>query len=487
MLLFLRLYVDGTARILSNSKVFSAPASLEKIKITASQLPELSLPSSLLGKKIAVAVSGGADSIYLLCALWANPAIRSHLLVLHFDHAARGIESTHDALFVKEVCRSLSVPCYLGRRTEEGPASEATLREARNAFFAEQRKLHDFNLICTAHHLNDVAETLLMRLARGAGLTGLSAPRVLQNFRDGHVRYRPLIAARLGKNDILEALQRVDIPWREDATNQLPIVKRNRIRRWLNKNAEEALGPDYTKGFAQSADIIEQARTALLTWAKDLGCVKNAEGVLDVSALKNRPVALAYVVIHEFLQECGLGAVQGASLELLVKHLCAGTDIQVSVLSKLVKIKSGKCFLTPEALAPLGTQTRGLVLGVLDSETGLLAEVVTVDENLWAKLSRGDIPPTKEVYLSPAAVGALFWRGRMEGDRYQPLGSSGTAKVSDLLINRKVPSELRENLPVVLLNQEIIWVPSNPPAELYRLNGPIKGALRLTWLNPCLI
>jgi tRNA(Ile)-lysidine synthase TilS/MesJ len=98
--------------------VFSVPASLEKIKSTASQLPELSLPSSFLGKPVAVAVSGGADSIYLLCALWANPVLRPNLLALHFDHAARGIESTQDALFVKEVCRALDVPCYHGRRTE---------------------------------------------------------------------------------------------------------------------------------------------------------------------------------------------------------------------------------------------------------------------------------------------------------------------------------------------------------------------------------
>jgi tRNA(Ile)-lysidine synthase len=74
----------------------------------------------------------------------------------------------------------------------------------------------------------------------------------------------------------------------------------------------------------------------------------------------------------------------------------------------------------------------------------------------------------------------------MEGDRYQPLGLSSPAKVSDMLINRKVPLELRENIPVVILNGEIVWIPSIPPNELFRLNGPTKGALRLTWRAPCL-
>ena len=78
----------------------------------------------------------------------------------------------------------------------------------------------------------------------------------------------------------------------------------------------------------------------------------------------------------------------------------------------------------------------------------------------------------------------LFWRGKSEGDRYQPLGAPGSAKVSDLLINRKIPVELRAALPVVLAHGAIMWVPGLPPAECARLSGPVKGALRLTWLGP---
>lgn len=462
-------------------------ALLAKISTSALQVPRLNLPTWVRGKKMAVAVSGGADSIYLLCALWADEELRSQLCVLHFDHAVRGEESTQDALFVATVCQHLKIPCYQDRRQSAGPASELVLREARNTFFTTQRKIHHFDIICTAHHLDDVVETLLMRLARGAGLTGLSAPRVLQDFQDGHQRYRPLISAQISKKEILEVLQKAGIPWREDATNALPVAQRNRVRGWLQGGAAESLGPDYAQGFALSSAILGQSRDALFTWAQELGCVRNSEGALNVAPLQNRPAALAYVVIHRFLQETGYGAAQGPSLDLLVQHACAGTDGQVSVLSKLVKIKNGKCFLAPEKLAPLGPEIRNLSLEILDAESGLLAEEVMVDDLLWAKLSRGDIPPTREVYLSPRAHGSLSWRGRLEGDRYQPLGAPGTAKVSDLLINRKVPAEVRENLPVVLLNNEIIWVPSNPPAELYRLNGPVKGALRLTWLNPCLI
>jgi tRNA(Ile)-lysidine synthase len=81
----------------------------------------------------------------------------------------------------------------------------------------------------------------------------------------------------------------------------------------------------------------------------------------------------------------------------------------------------------------------------------------------------------------------LAWRGRVDGDRYQPLGAPGVAKLSDLLINRKIPVERRETLPVVLVDNAILWAPGLPPAHAARLTGPLKGALRLTWLGPCLI
>jgi tRNA(Ile)-lysidine synthase len=120
-----------------------------------------------------------------------------------------------------------------------------------------------------------------------------------------------------------------------------------------------------------------------------------------------------------------------------------------------------------------------------DDECGLLAERVDVDATLWASLSRGDISPGQEVYVV-APCEPLIWRGRVEGDRYQPLGAPGSAKLSDLLINRKIPAELREALPIVLTGSAILWVPGLPPAESARLSGPTKGALRLTWLGPCL-
>lgn len=452
----------------------------------AAQVPALVLPESMQKKPVALAVSGGADSIYLLCALWANPDCRASLRVWHFNHRVRGLASNEDAQFVREVCQSLQIPCIIGERLESEPASEGELRQARNLFFADQRRESGIQILCTAHHHDDLVETLLMRLARGSGLTGLSAPRLWQKFRDGHERYRPLLAAGLNKEAILHTLKSCGVTWREDATNLEPMTQRNRVRAWLSEGAEYALGSHYQKGFSRSAEIINQAEQALLLWAKDLGAELNTQGVVNVGALKNRPAILAHLLFGQFLQFHGLGAASGSSVDAMVHAIVSGSDSQVSILGRLIKLKKGQLSLVAKALIPLGSQCRELILNQVDEEVGLFAEQVDVDDALWEKLSRGDIPPTREVYLNPSVIGKIFWRGRLEGDRYQPLGLSTPAKVSDLLINRKVPSELRENLPVVILDGQIVWIPSVPPSELFRLKGPTKGALRLTWLTPCL-
>lgn len=455
----------------------------DALRAAASRLPRLPSPPEANGP-IAVAVSGGADSVYLLCALWADEAVRPRLRVLHFDHRVRGEASAEDARFVAALCVALSVPCVLGSREEKGAASEADLRSARDIFFAEQRQAHGIELLCTAHHLDDVVENALLRLARGAGLAGLAAPRALQEFRDGHRRWRPLIEAGIAKSALLASLQAAGITWREDATNALPIAARNRIRAWLADGGEAALGVGYAEGFTRSARIIGEAQTALASWARELGCVVSVAGTMPVGALKARPEALAQECLREFLHHHGLNDPSAKSLLPLTSAIVAGSDARSAVRGVVVRVKSGELSVLTEAPS-FGPSERRLPMGSPDDECGLLAEVVDVDASLWASLSRGDISPAKEVYVV-APKAPLAWRGRVEGDRYQPLGSPGSAKLSDLLINRKIPAERREALPVVLAGSEILWVPGLPPAESSRLAGPTKGALRLTWLGLCL-
>ena len=450
----------------------------DALREAALRLPRL--PSAPAGSgPVAIAVSGGADSVYLLCALWADETLRPRLRVLHFDHRVRGEDSAEDARFVEALCSALDVPCVRGVREGQGDASEADLRLARDAFFADQRQAIGFELLCTAHHLDDVVENALLRLARGAGLSGLAAPRVLQEFRDGHRRWRPLIEAGIGKAALLIALRAASIPWREDATNGLPIATRNRIRAWLADGGETALGAGYAEGFARSVRIIGEAKTALDCWAKELGCVVSPAGTMPVGALQGRPEALVQECLRGFLHHHGIAEPSAKSLQPLTLAIVAGHEAQSAVRGLVVRVNDGVLVILEEPFA-YGQTERSLRLGEPDDECGLLAELADVDEILWASLSRGEISSDHEVFVvAPPTM--LKWRGRAEGDRYHPLGSPGSAKLSDLLINRKIPAEHREALPVILSGGSILWVPGLPPASAARLTGPTKGALRLTW------
>jgi len=456
------------------SDLLPSPADL---CVAAARLPRLPAPPTDLTGPLAVGLSGGADSVFALAALWADEAVRPRLRAWHFDHRVRGAASAGDAAFCAALCAALGVPFTGGVRAATGPATEAELRAERDDFFRAQRAAQAVRLLVTAHHVDDQVETMLMRLAHGAGPVGLAAPRVRQAFRDGHVRWRPLLAAGLRKADLQAALRAAGLPWREDATNATDVARRNRVRAWLAAGADAALGAGYAQGFARAARIQDELAEALLAWGAQLGAQVDAEGRLPVRNLRGTPAALRRLLLDGYLRGQGIPEASAESLAPLLEAIAAGTAARASVAGEILHVRDG--WLVVERAAPaLGAELRPLRTGVASG--GLVVAPVDVDEALWARLARGEVTPEREAYLR-APAGDLHWRGRLAGDRYRPLGAPGSAKVSDLLINRKIPAGWREALPVVLAGEEILWVPGLPPADSHRLTGPGKGAVRLTW------
>ncbi len=183
------------------------------------------------GDPWGVAFSGGADSLALLLLVWAHwPERRARLWALHFDHRLRGAAARADARFCARVCRALGVG-WSPARWREAPAaaSEAEARAARLAFFEAAMAGRRIRALWLGHQLDDIAESLLMRLARGSGAGGLAAPRPVQPAGAERTRLRPLL--NLPKAELKAALRAAGIPWREDRTNAGAEYFRNRIRR----------------------------------------------------------------------------------------------------------------------------------------------------------------------------------------------------------------------------------------------------------------
>jgi tRNA(Ile)-lysidine synthase len=249
-----------------------------------------------------VGFSGGADSLallLLLCGHW--PERRRRLVVLHFNHRLRGAASRADAVFCRRVCAELGVRCIAEEwREPHVGASEGEAREARLAFFRRHARV-----VWLGHQQDDVAESLLMRLARGSGAGGLAAPRPVQQFADGRVHLRPLLG--LKKEEIVVALRKAGARWREDASNRTGAYFRNRVRLSVLPAWVEAAQRDALAGAARSRALLEEDDAALEQWIEELDPV-DRWGRLRLEALREKPRALWRRALHRWLAanpDCG--------------------------------------------------------------------------------------------------------------------------------------------------------------------------------------
>jgi tRNA(Ile)-lysidine synthase len=187
-----------------------------------------------------VALSGGGDSMALLCLLRA--AWRGRIVAAHLEHGLRGAPSLEDAKFVENFCRSAGVECFVRhadvmKEKERGESAEMAGRRARYGFFSEICAREGIPFIATAHNAEDVVETVVHHAFRGSGIAGLSG---ISGARGSIVR--PLINCARG--ELRDFLRAEGIPWREDETNARNDYVRNRIRNqllpWARSNINEA-------------------------------------------------------------------------------------------------------------------------------------------------------------------------------------------------------------------------------------------------------
>ncbi len=279
-----------------------------------------------------VAFSGGADSLALLLLLrahWPGHA----LCALHFNHRLRGRESEADERFCRNVCKDLGVRLRVGRwRGATKDASEAEARTARHGFFAREMKRLRSRVLWLAHHQDDVAETMLMRLARGSGTGGLAAPRPVHLTADGRVHLRPLLT--LKKAELLAALRQVGATWREDSSNAREDYFRNRIRRVVLPAWTKAAGRDAPAGAALARERLEEDDTALELWLETLAPL-GRDRQLDLRVLAGMPRAITRRALHRWLLALGQPAdLSRQGFEILLAAVERGQPTRFSLGTK---------------------------------------------------------------------------------------------------------------------------------------------------------
>lgn len=433
----------------------------------------------------AVACSGGADSIFALLITYA--LLGSKIKVLHLNHGLRGPDSDEDEELVFSVARAIGVEVLSSRCFDNIRDDEGTLRSARIDFYTSKMREHSIKYLIQGHNLDDVAETMLWRLARGAGEEGLCAPRPTSPQDQGrYLILRPFL--NLSRGFIRETLKKHEIPFSIDQSNTSSRYLRNRLRGNTLQSWKSDSDRDVLKGVEASRDQLEEVSQALDHWAVEIEECNSFEKSIDLVVLKKLPRAMRRKIIVRWLRS---------------KRLFPTTKTLNEVLDGLERGLSLKANLSPESSLSLNEKSIDIICSrKFPSPTWathalpfvgrwsfprtqtLKAEIREASAAEITRICSGGINQEVEAWINYASVidGELFVRRRESGDLFQPLGSTGQKKLKDFMIDRKWSQIRKENCPIVVDRRgQILWVPGFPPAESAKLEASIARVIRLTY------
>jgi tRNA(Ile)-lysidine synthase len=313
---------------------------------------------------VVLGLSGGADSVALLDALVSLRGRRGFRVVAaHLDHGLRP-GSTEDASFCRALCERLGVPLRTASadvaaraRRERGGLEQAARRE-RYAFLRRVREETGASVIAVAHTRDDQAETLLLRLLRGAGATGLGGMRPRSGGGD---LVRPLL--RVSRDEVLVHLRERGLAWREDPTNADTRHTRNRIRHELLPYLEARFNPSLREGLSRTARILRDEADHLATEAEalldEIARVDGDQVKLDRHALARAPLAVARVAVRQALARAGglgrVGAVHVERVLALARSKTASGRRLPLPGRREVRYRLGELWIGPRAQAADGT------------------------------------------------------------------------------------------------------------------------------------
>jgi tRNA(Ile)-lysidine synthase len=424
------------------------------------------------GDRLGVAVSGGADSVALLrIMLGLRQELGVVLSVVHFNHQLREEEADADQQFVTQLAHRHKLELHIGSSNVAAHArshhlsTEAAARQLRYQYFRQLFEENKLNRIATGHTLDDQAETVLLRVVRGAGTRGLAGiyPQLLVQGSQFSV-VRPLLQTR---RKLLEAyLEEIGQDWREDSSNRDLRHARNRVRHGIVPRLERTLNPAVREALAETADI---ARAEEEYWQKEVARafpdVWQAERrTLKAAELASFPLALRRRVVRSAAESLGL-KLEFRHVQEILELDHRGPRSAMLPEGWLLSVTSGGLQFDPPVRAAAPNSDYEYKLAV--PGTIRVPEAAACFE---AALVPGSTAPgyNPDHMLDPALLQQeLSVRNWRAGDRYWPAHSKAPKKIKELLQERKLTGTERKLWPVVVSGQEIVWVRGFPtPARL---------------------
>jgi len=459
---------------------------LEQVKRT---LTENKLVSP--GQKIAVAVSGGPDSLCLLHVLHRLSAeLGITLHILHVNHGLRP-EAKAEETYLKKWALRLGLPLTVCRinvpamRRKLGGSTQAVARLGRYRALLAAARRAGASALATAHHLDDRVETLLLRLLAGSGTDGLKGIPLRRTAPGGLEIIRPFY--QVTRSEIEAYCRRHRLSPLTDPTNSDPHYLRNRIRLKLLPFLEAEFGRHIRRTLARTADILA-GENELLKQLTDsvyqqLAGGNREEGILlELPLLAAQPEPLQARLLRRALWEAGAVRVTAAHIRQITAvmqssspsaHCTVSGNIQVCREYNRLRL-GGRPPVVQAAGQTVTLPVPGRVYLPWCGEW-LQAEFVLPET--------GPFPPAtaREAYLAADKLSfPLQVRTRRAGDRVRLFGRPGSRKLKDILMDAKIPRSKRETIPLVLSKEGIIWVPGIDIAECGRITSETERILRLS-------
>jgi tRNA(Ile)-lysidine synthase len=410
---------------------------------------------------ILVACSGGLDSMTLL-HLFRKSGYK--VAVAHANFQLRGAESDRDEDFVRNYCATHRLEFFSKRfqtnnyAMVNGVSIQMAARELRYEWFDKLLEITGFALVATAHHLNDLAETIFINLVRGKGIEGIRPKnkRVI----------RPLLNWTRNELELLAGHEQVI--WREDASNFSDDYDRNKIRhhvipilKELNPSLEETLFQIAKKSALEDALLEHAFRKWEETFIRQNGgtFILKKEGV---ESEENLPLLFRWLRPYGFHYDQCVDMRMARNGQSGKRFFSASHELVVDRETLI--------------MAPRPPLFEKMELQSTDLKVEQLGQRLVFEPDY-----RGSIEPDMDqAFLDADSISyPIIWRTWQEGDSFQPLGMDGTRKISDFLIDRKVPRLVKERTTVLESGGRIIWVVGHRIDHRHRVRPETHSVLRI--------
>ena len=444
------------------------------------------------GDRVGIAVSGGADSVALLrLMLELRDELGIVLSVVHFNHQLRGTDSDSDEQFVRELAETRGLEIIAESRdvktvaAEKKLSVEAAARELRYEFFrcALQSSV---NRIVTAHTLDDQAETVLLKLARGAGTRGLAGiypkkvvsrqPSPTSKSKAGAIPgpaakeetiVRPLLRSR--RSQLREYLAEIGQTWREDASNQDLRHTRNRVRREILPRLEQEVNPGVCEVLAETAEIArveeeywadEISRSLPRLWSED-----GSGGILKVGPLESFPLALRRRLVKAAAEILGM-ALQFRHVEEILDQQSDGNTSALP--GQWVVTRHGDELRFRKMGEPSSDYQYELSVPgkITIAEAGIAVETLVINGNSGTQTYN-----PQHFVDSRLAQHKWVVRNWRAGERFWPAHTKEPKKIKELLQDRHITGDEKQRWPVIACGDEILWLRGFGVRRDFQANG----------------